>query len=559
MRSSITTKMFDLRLFGQEDGDNKNEDRYVRMPLRGPLDQFSYPLPSTPGLIPGTLTAAQNVVYRRIGAVGKRTGSGPYGGTGAVGSGAPVISGTRYYTGRPSVSKAMIVQSHDTLWKGNDGTGAFTSIGALAGGSSPAFFTTSYDPVVTSDILIIAYGSGQVQKYTTAGGLSNLSSTITQNFTGTCFWHEHVWYWGDPNNPTTLYASDLGSPETMAFVNAFGGYQCGRGDGDPLIQVCVPNNSALMVFKNENIYIVQGFDFQPTSEYQFTVQPWVIGEGTSAPHSVAATSNGTAIIYWSGQNFKLLPYGAQQSIPIGTKLINTIAAAASGNQAVMRAACGDFIVQSSAGVTLYNDVYLCAIDGGAGIANTILMYDNAASSIFGVPMWTIFTGLNIGCFIPWHGPGDMNLLYYGDAVNPQVNLIGQNATNDSGTSIPVVISTVQDDMGTPDQIKALDRVFLELTSGNATFNIGVSAEGLYTSAQTSATIANATGGIWGTGLWGTMLWGASSGTRYQAPVAAFTTALRGRNFTYTISENSTTSAYELVGLTAHVIQEPYAA
>src|ERR1700732_4191760 len=296
----------------QTDNANTNNDRYITIPLSGPLDQYTYPARGPKSL----LQQAQNVVYRRVGALGKRSGSGPYGGTGVVAGNQPVISGTRWYRGRPSTLKTMIVHSNDTLWAGNDGTGVFTALGgqALAGSTTPAYFASAYDPADNSDILIVAYGSAQPIKYDGSNPPSFLSAAITNPFTGCYFWHEHVWFWGDPAFPDTVFATDLGNPESYAFASAFGGYQEGRGDGDSLVTGMIDNGSALLVFKNRSIYAIQGYDFVQ-GEYPFSNLPLVPGIGTPNGKSIAVL--GGNVIFWSGQQFYLLPPYSSQAVPIG--------------------------------------------------------------------------------------------------------------------------------------------------------------------------------------------------------------------------------------------------
>src|SRR5271165_5402727 len=123
--------------------DPQPQSRYVTIPLSGPMDQYTYPARGPRSL----LQFAQNVVYRRLGALGKRTGSGPYGGNGVIGTGQPVVSGFRWYRGAPSPISRMVVQSNNQFYVGNDANGTFATLGGpLPAGASPAWFCSAYDP-----------------------------------------------------------------------------------------------------------------------------------------------------------------------------------------------------------------------------------------------------------------------------------------------------------------------------------------------------------------------------------------------------------------------------
>ena len=243
----------------QSEGNNARADRRINIPLGGPLDSSRYPGRGSRS----QLQVAENVVYRRIGATSKRTGSDYYGTT-VVGTpvqpfSGGVRSGFRWnrgkYAGTTNVLNVQIVQSGDAFYIGNDVTGIFTALPLAAGvtiaaGSTRAWYTASFDPAINSDIAIITYGSGQPIKYDGTNPATFLSTTITNKFTGCYFWHDHVWFWGDPNYPDDLYAADLAQPESFTFMNAFGAYQIGRGDGDPFVQGVIDLGDTMYVFKS---------------------------------------------------------------------------------------------------------------------------------------------------------------------------------------------------------------------------------------------------------------------------------------------------------------------
>ena len=400
--------------------------KYNRFEFVAPLDQSI-----NANRVP-CLTEAENVLYRPFNAVSKRPGLGPYGQSGILPGGNPIMSGFRFYAARPKVQRQMLIQAGTAFYLGSDGPGTFTAIGgAIPGNPTPAFFTNVFDQAESqagggaADIVVIAFGSGPPRKWD-GKTMSILNPSIKNTFSGVENWHDHLWFWGDPNNPDTLYATDLGNPESMAFVQSFGGYSIGEGDGDGQIQRVIGSGDTLYVFKANNIYTMQGYDFSQ-GEYQFQEKPWVTGLGTTAPHSVQVMRDGS-IIFWSGRSFYRLYPGNPQPVNIGIPIARTCAAAALNNQGLMRAVAGDFQIAWILGQVSSTDladggpwstldsVYMCAMDVGNGVADTIAVFDDQASQLYGKPAWSFITGFTVGSFIPWEGAGDPKTLYVGDGA-----------------------------------------------------------------------------------------------------------------------------------------------
>lgn len=561
---------------GRNVASTSPRQKYLERPVTGVLNEET----NAARLKPGELTIAHNVVYQPAGGAAKRTGTGPYGypgtgpytGYGVTGSGQPTQSGVRWYRGYPSSAAQMIVQSNDNLYLGNDATGGFTHIGALLDpGSSPAFWCSAYDPAESgvggtpaSDVLIFTYASGPPMKWD-GTNLTQLSSAITNNFKGCTYWHDHVWFWGDPNNPDTLYATDINNPESYTFSTNFGGYQIGQGDGDPYIQCVIGVGNFLYVFKANSIYLLQGFDFA-TGNFQFTIQPLSENIGTDAPYSVARVKD--AVIFWSGTVFKSLqPDGTIIPLGVPIQTEEALAAQPPAMDSLARAVGGTFqVAAANAGTTLYEDVYLCAMDQGNGIAQNVMMYDDVASQQFGKPAWSVLTAangmLNVGCFIPWlnarHANNyDEKYLYFGSSTADLISQFGQNATNDAGNGIPVTVQLSRDDCGSPDQTKWLQSVYGRIDTGQATFTMTVYSDNPNATQTVTATASSsqASGSLFGTGKFGSAIFGPALGTNYQSLYFKIDPWLRGRNFQIQISESSATSAWEILGVAMHLIEE----
>ena len=540
----------------------KPRDRWERVAFDGGLDQST-----SQNRYPG-LRVATNVVYRPFGALSKRAGSSVYG---AVPNGTPIRSGYRWYRGNPTVYRAMVVQNGDGFYLGNDAGGAFNRLFAFPANPatpiSAAFYASTYDPAESgvagtpaSDVMVVAWGGGAPLKWDGANAVVPLSPNITNPFTGVTEWHGHLWFWGDPSVPATLFATDIDNPEGFTFMLEFSpeGYPIGRGDGDPYIQRVINVGDVLYAFKTASIFAVTGYDFQAT-DVQFTIQEAVTDSGTTAPHSVANLRG--SLIYWDGASFRQFVPGNTETIAIGTPIINSMARAAVGSQAGIQAFAGDFIVQTVDGYTLYSGFYLCAIDlNGTGVADTILAYDLDASALMGKPMWTVWTGLSIGAFIPWNGFGDLRYLYIGSATDGTVRLMGGDPTGDDNTFGPPSPIACEAQLGryafdTPDQYKRLDRAYLEAESTAATFEVAVRTD---VSASTQPTMTTGEPGL----LAGeaviaaeNIFAGDAGASTYQSPIVDFEGWVKGLNFSFDITESSNSSAWSLIALAVHLVEE----
>ncbi len=241
--------------------------------------------------------------------------------------------------------------------------------------------------------------------------VSGLSYQIQQPFTGLVAWHNHVWYWGDAANPDTIYASDINQPVGFTFMNQFGGYTIGPGDGDPGVQTAIPLGNFLYVLKTSSIYTISGFNFQ-SGEYQFAVTPALFGTGIPAPGCAVLTHN-NAIVYWDGAKFYRLVYGATSPEFIGRTIPLTSGNISLGNPKLMRGAAGDFPfltfltnVPTAGSVgfeesSILSNVVLFACDVGNGVADTVVVYDDDAASFLGNYAWSVWTGWTVAAWIPF--------------------------------------------------------------------------------------------------------------------------------------------------------------
>ena len=329
---------------------------------------------------------------------------------------------------------------------------------------------------------------------------TGLSYMCPNAFTGCVTWHQHVWFWGDPQNPDTLFASDINQPEAFTFMienggmkqnpqGQTGGYTIGAGDGDPGIQTCIPIGNILYVFKTNNIYAIEGYDFQP-GEYQFSITQQVAGYGIPSPNCAAVLEN--QLVFWSGRKFLRLAVGAYEPEHIGLPIPITEGLAASGQQNLVQAVAGDFQVQtqmtniyvdkpkgSGQATIILKSQALFAVDLGSGGANTIIAFDDEMTEKTGEYAWTKWKFPDeVGYWIPYgQGPNpagtnaDRPVLFFLDADGTILHQFGGNAFIDAGggrlSNIPWMAQTGWVDFGSAEILKNAHRLFLNANATDA--------------------------------------------------------------------------------------------
>jgi hypothetical protein len=321
--------------------------------------------------------------------------------------------------------------------------------------------------------------------------VTGLSFHVANTFTGCVTWHNHVWYWGDAANPDTLFASDINQPEAFTFMiqnggmtgPQNGGYTIGAGDGDPAIQTCIPLGNALYVFKTNNIYMIEGYDFQ-AGEYQFSVTPQVVGYGIPNPFCAAVLEN--QLVFWSGRKFLRLAPGAYEPEHIGRPIPLTEGAISNGDQTLVRCVAGDFQVQSLmqgkyvgtgnvvGSPMLLKSIALWAVDTGTGLPSTVMVFDDEATEAMGDYAWAKWTGWNVGAWILYgNGPNpagtnvDRAQLNFMDPIGSTFHRVGENANFDWGNPIPWFAQTGFLGFQSEEVLKNAHRLFLnvEATAG----------------------------------------------------------------------------------------------
>ena len=406
--------------------------------------------------------------------------------------------------------------------------------------------------------------------------LSGLSYQIQQPFTGCVTWHRRPTFGigAMGNNPDTLYASDINQPIGFTFMNQYGGYQIGAGDGDPAIQTCIPIGNILYVFKRSSIYAITGYDFQ-SGEYQFNVQPAIFGTGVPAPGCATLTHNNT-IIYWDGGKFYRLSVGAFQPEFIGRTIPLTSGKVAKGNSALMRVVSGDFPVKAflnnnysapgtATDTEIFTNVVLFAYDSGNGVADTILVYDDDASNAVGNYAWSTWSGFTVEAFIPFGSGEDTaqttadgsSLFWIPKTIPAELLTLNEygvdpaiDAFNVSPAGIPWLAQTGWDALGTPALTKDLHRLLLDAEANpGVNFACKITASGpVNGTAQTvypSFTIEFPP------------TVGTAGSEANQTLIGKINPSLRGYKYLFAFSEPGGDCSFEIAGVLADCITNPF--
>ena len=377
-------------------------------------------------------------------------------------------------------------------------------LGALTGGfaGNGISFTVAVDAGIPGSLTVTPSSGnfsgggnpwqGPVRYHYDDGTIQALSYMAPNPFAYCCSWHNHVWFWGDKNNPDTLFASDINQPEAFTFMiengsglaykNGLmtgpfnGGYTIGPGDGDPYIQSCVPCGNALIVFKTSSMYMIQGYDFQ-SSEYQFSVTPQVVGYGLPNRHCADVLEG--QIVFWSGRKFLRYAVGEYEPEHIGLPIPLSEGIAAMGNQTVIRVTAGDMLVKtllnntyqsggSGAQTEVLRSVALFSVDyNGTGVADTILVYDDEKTAIVGEYAWSKWAGWEVGAWVryglglnPSGNDNDKPKLNFIDTNGSNYSWAGGESAQDWGNPIAWMAQTGWITGGTPELIKNFRGAFL---------------------------------------------------------------------------------------------------
>ncbi len=389
------------------------------------------------------LYVADNVVFNRDGLISKRPGNVAYGGgSGATGTGQPIMSLGRFYFGTPQVGQ-LIAHSGGVLFRGNDATGAFTQIGAGLSTTTPAAFTQMYDPdmmvggsATPATVLFVADGKNVPHIFDgvsyvpvqtgTSGGSNFLPNGRAGNPLTPAYvtnWGEHLVYAGQPDEPTGLYISDALRPERFngyplldSAGSAYTAYFPAARDGTlGVITGIYSVGPYLVIFFTSGI--VTAYNTGTYGAFQYIFSTISRSTGCPAPRSIVPFEG--FLVFFGGDRF----YATDgQSVVALPDEIPSVYATSSQS-----AFPSEMQQKTSVVGVRRGQQYWAAYDNvGTGRNSSIVVFDQSANGgwTYGAQSggaWSRWpTGMPLSCGLECRGPGDANQLFWGSSVGDRI-------------------------------------------------------------------------------------------------------------------------------------------
>jgi hypothetical protein len=490
-----------------------------------------------------SLTLATNVYLRTDGGVEMRRGVAKHG---ASFSAAPTLGTIRFYqnvvNGVPQspTRKFLLAQSGGSLY--NVDTSA--NLGSIGVGGLPCSVEQVEDPNHpggTSTVLVICTGVGG--PYIFDGTTIYTPANWTANIAG-ARWVKLVngvlWFSGMQANPTLVWGSALGSPETVPFYNIINVSQKVMGLG----AIGAGAQSAVVAGMNRGLGVISG-----VGPSNFNLQEVPMNDGVMSGLAMVSIDG---VLYYVGET-AIYRYDGYYNTPLSDKIDKMILNdplesyfPMSGNR------------QLTWGAYFNRRVYFFYDSGGVGFTNVALVLDLNRGG------WTVYQGLafSSGAMLLAPEDPDPNPLVVGSASTGQLYdfevLVGgsipaafQNASDD-GAAIRVQAQTKFFKIGEPGTPKTLLRAQPELftTSFNGQFSVTTD----YGAIATLAVLVSVAipGSTWGGSTWGGTIWNSPMLT-FSKPRLDFN--LQGEAFAFSIFTQDTNPPWRWVGLTGTYGQE----
>jgi hypothetical protein len=486
---------------------------------------------SFPHLIPDdALYVADNVVFNRDGLVSKRPGNSKYGGgSGATGSGQPILAMTRFY---PAAGPQLLVHSGTQLYVGNDSTGAFTSVGTGLTSARGANFAQQRDPDMSTGnaiALFVCDGARIPQVYdgahfvpvsTAAGFLPNGIVTGTPIKPSLCLnWREHMVYAGDPDDPSALWISDAFRPERFsgyAILDSAGTsyipYYPGGADGAlGSITGIAQLGPYLVIFMTAGVVAAINTGTYGAFQYQFTTISATTG--MPAPRSLKVFEG--FAIFFGGDRF----YATDGTIvvPLPDEVPSVYAnSSASAFPSEMRSRT------SVVGVRRGTQYWAAYDNVGGGRNLAIVVFDLSANGgyQFGAKTggaWSRWpTGMPLGAAVECRGPGDSQQLFWGSSSSDLVLQHDTGTYDDWGSAIAMEVRAKAFFLDQPINPKKVMKLYvlLALPALGAQYTEAVQAYVVFDSstavAPAVAVLVKPSGVAYGTLTYGTFNYGSAA-------------------------------------------------
>jgi len=407
----------------------------------------------------------ENFEIRSDGGLVKRAGQAKYNSS-AIGSNS-VHSLFRYYKSATTF-KEFLAGCGTALYKGNDGTGVWTSIQTGLADARMYFQTWN-------DIVYIFNGTDKLQyNGTTVSAISGSPPAATF----VVLHKERLYIAGVTTNPNRLYFCETGDPTTWNTSTNY--IDIDSDDGDKITGLA-PINGMLAIFKENGIFMLQGYNSDTHAWQRVTTNTGCVAQRSVAMHNQLIYFQSSDGVYKFNGNSTLKISGFVDpefdSIPAN-------------------------VLVDGVGVVHREQYWLCA-SYGAGPNSKTMVYDIKSGG------WTKYTGTSFSSLAAWGNTADGWELYGGDSTATGFVRELDTGTDDDGVNITAKFE------GRQHYIEGLrsgtiKTALLMGESGSATPSLSLIGDYGKQSRTSLIDLSGAGDSLWDTMVWGTDGWSMAS-------------------------------------------------
>jgi hypothetical protein len=382
---------------------------------------------------PNEAQVLTNFLLEADGSLKKRGGSSKYNSS-VIESTKPVHSLYRFYKSAAAF-KEMLACCDDGLYKGNDGTGVWTEIGASA-----LSVTTFCSFETWGDICYIF--NGTVMKQYNGTTLTDIANSPPAGKLVT-FHKDRLFVAGVAAAPNRLYYTDTMARGATPVWNTGSNYIDIKDDDGDEITGILSQSDYLVIYKKNSIWVLFG-----NSSTTFVLNKRVDTIGCNASMSLVAHNN----IHYFLDNTGVHIYNGVSATKISGKVDPEIAGIPAA-----------YLVNSAA--TIYNEKLWLAYTSNGETQNTnILVFDLNSGG------WSLLSGISVRSFTIWNSRDDAGEFYAGGSTDGFVWQL-DTGSDDGGTDITVDYRSKNFTFGNPVSLKTVDYVHITGDSNNVSVNL----------------------------------------------------------------------------------------
>ena len=360
-----------------------------------------------------------------------------------------------------------------------------------------------------------------------AGTTATSIAAIPLGLYGVWF-HNFLFVSGVTANPSRLYWSDVGAPDTHS-GGVSGNVDINPDDGEPITGLSSLKDE-LIIFKRSRVWSLTGFGTTTFTLADITER--LTGIGTLSHKSIINTGNDLLFISFLGQipHIKALSRTRFGTLVDGGIISDPIATTMNGlNKGALDKVAAIFDGRKA---------WIAVPNGASTFNNLVLVYDTVDKS------WTKHTGINASNWLSF-GIGSTIEIYFGEG-NTDSKVYKLGTTKDDNSATIAFQYTTKKIRPSPE--KENTWIYLYVTAdatGNYDVTVEYSLDGFtFTTLGTLNLLG--IGATWGTGVWGTMKWGSTDTVRERFAFPSITSQDIQLRFTNTTDDaDISITEYEL--------------